>query len=203
MLYITREGHVDAERIKVRIFSNIERGRLGAVNGIVVHQTGGPSVDSTFTSYSRRGALGAHFLIGKDGTIYQTASLFKVTNHVGLLQSRCLNTKKCSPAEFKRMHDLEKAWKPKQTSNIEYGKSFPDRYPANTDSIGIEIVGLAKKINPSDQYATFEPVNDLQNAALKWLVKELAETLNVRMTEIYRHSDIARKTPTEAGTARW
>lgn len=41
MLYITPEGHVDAERIKVKIFPFVERGPMKVVHGIVVHQTGG------------------------------------------------------------------------------------------------------------------------------------------------------------------
>lgn len=203
MLFITRGGLVDAERIKTKIFPNIERGALGAVNGIVVHQTGGPTADSAFGAYRQKGAVGAHFMIDKDGTIYQTASVYKITNHVGLMQSRCVNTQRCAPAEFKRMSALEKAWKPKEISRIETGKAWPDRYPINADSIGIEIVGKAQKINPTDQYATYEAVNEPQNASLKWLVKELAETLGVAMTEVHRHPDIARKTPTEARTAQW
>lgn len=100
MLYITRAGHVDAERIKIKIFPGVENGKLEVVNGIVVHQTGGATADGAFSSYSKPKANGAHFLIDRDGQIYQTASLFKVANHVGLLRSRCLETHKCSDSEF-------------------------------------------------------------------------------------------------------
>jgi len=49
----------------------------------------------------------------------------------------------------------------------------------------------------------YEEVNDMQNASLKWLVAELAYTLNVSMVDIYRHPDIGRKNLTEASTAKW
>lgn len=112
-LFIDRGGIVDAERIKIKIFPLIERGKLSAVNGIVVHQTGGSNSDGTFDSYSKKSVSGeppngAHFLIDKDGTIYQTASLFRVTNHVGFLQSRCVLTKKCTPTALQSALALEK-----------------------------------------------------------------------------------------------
>jgi len=71
--------YIDAERIILKTFKNIEHGQMDAVNGIVVHQTDSTTANSTFNSYQTKGATGAHFLIDKDGTIYQTASLLKVT----------------------------------------------------------------------------------------------------------------------------
>ncbi|WP_034916302.1 peptidoglycan recognition family protein [Erwinia sp. 9145] len=200
MLYIDENGHVDAARIIVKIFKTIERGKLDKVNGIVVHQTDSPTARSTFNSYQNAGANGAHFLIDKDGTIYQTASLFRITWHVGKSQSRCFLTKKCDPAEFKKMAVLEMDWKNfTKISRIEQEKTFPDRFPINSDSIGIEIVGKAGKgDNP-----VFEHVNSLQNDALQWLINELADTLQVPLNEIYRHPEIARKNITEASTAKW
>jgi N-acetyl-anhydromuramyl-L-alanine amidase AmpD len=201
MLYITKDGHVDAgARIKMKIISNIENGKMEKVNGIVVHQTGGPTAESALSQYRTPKANGAHFLIDKDGTIYQTASLYKVTNHVGKMQSRCVVTRQCSPAEFKRMHDLESAWKPTQISRIEEKKSFPDRFPSNTDAIGIELVGEAPG---KENKEVFVEVTDAQNASLQWLTKELMETLNVSMSEVYKHPHIARKNKTEARSAKW
>lgn len=202
MLYITKDGHVDAgAKIKMKIFPQIERGPLRKVNGLIVHQTGG-SFQSALSSYSAKGAKGAHFLIDKDGTIYQTASLYKVTIHTGMLRSRCLHTQKCTPAEFKVVSGLEKKWQPQAMSDREYRKPFPDRYPINADAIGIEIVGRSFEV-PGQKEQQFEDVNDAQNASLKWLVRELADTLNISMSEIYRHPEIARKTPSEAGAAKW
>ncbi|MBT0725597.1 N-acetylmuramoyl-L-alanine amidase [Rosenbergiella sp. S61] len=204
MLFIDENGLVDAERIIVKRFSTIERGKLDKVNGIVVHQTGGSTVNSTFNSYQNSGANGAHFLIEKDGTIYQTASLYKITNHVGFLQSRCLLKQSCSPQELKKAMDMNNIKnireKSKTVHRYEIGKKFPDRFPYNADSIGIEIVGKAKRINNDDIY---ESVNDKQNESLKWLVKELSETVSVSLSEVYRHPDVGRKNVTEASTAKW
>jgi N-acetyl-anhydromuramyl-L-alanine amidase AmpD len=208
-LFIDRGGFVDAERIKKKIFPFIERGSLDVVNGIVVHQTNSPTAQGAFNSYAQNrpdgsAPNGAHFLIDKDGQIYQTASLFRVTNHVGSLQSRCIITQKCSPAELKNASTLEKIRgnnaRAKAIHANEKAKRFPDRYPMNEDAIGIEIVGIATGLQ---DHEIFEPVNDKQNASLKWLIKELAETFNVSMHEVYRHPEVGRKNGSEASTAKW
>ena len=192
MLFISKHGHVDAERVKVKIFPAIERGRLDRVNGIVVHQTNGPTANSTFWSYEKEGANGAHFLIEKDGTIYQTASLYKITNHVGLLRSRCLEKKDCPPVEIEKVSRMKRTIR----SRHETKKSWPDRYPSNSDSIGIEIVGSSKD-------NIYEPVTTQQNNSLKWLVSELIETFRIALREVYRHPEISYKQETEASTAQW
>jgi N-acetyl-anhydromuramyl-L-alanine amidase AmpD len=155
-------------------FPLIERGRLDAVTGIVVHQTNASTAQSSFNSYSRldkdgKAPNGAHFMIDKDGSITQTASLYRVTNHVGLLQSRSVLTKKCTPTELIASNALEK--------------------------IVVKPNGRVEDI--------YEPVNDQQNASLAWLVQQLVERFGVSMQEIYRHPQIGRKTPTEASTAKW
>lgn len=196
MLFISKQGHVDAERVEVKIFSTIERSAMAKVNGIVVHQTDGTTADSTFNSYAGSGANGAHFLIDKTGVIYQTASVYKRTNHVGLLKSRCLMERKCRPSEFKRMSDM--AGKYAKLSRVEYGKVFPGRYPGNADSIGIEIVGRMDR-----ETKIYETVNEWQNNSLRWLVKELCETLGISFSEIYKHPEVSYKMGTEARTAQW
>jgi len=101
------------------------------------HQTNAPTLQSTFNSYQHANANGAHFIIDKDGSIYQTASLFRITYHVGLMRSRCLITHRCEPAELKKAALLENAWRTKEISDREKAKTWPERFPANTDSIGI------------------------------------------------------------------
>src|SRR6478736_1294142 len=66
--FIDRNGIVDDERVKVKIFPLIENRPMGKVNGIVVHQTGGSTADGAFSSYSKmqangRRPNGAHFMI--------------------------------------------------------------------------------------------------------------------------------------------
>ncbi|RQP31006.1 peptidoglycan recognition protein family protein [Burkholderia ubonensis] len=204
MLFISKQGHVDAERIQVKIFSEIERSPMSKVNGIVVHQTDSPTAESTFNSYRKKGANGAHFLIDKDGTIYQTASLLKRTNHVGKLKSRCIITHECPAAELKIASGMEHKYT--KLSSHEHKKTWPNRYPSNNDSIGIELVGEAhdKDISGTNRKEkVYESVTEQQNSSLQWLIKELTETLYISSQEIYRHPQLSYKTPTEAATAKW
>jgi hypothetical protein len=53
-MYIDENGIIDHERVIVKIFPNIERGSMAVVNGIVVHQTDGPTKESTFSSTVRK-----------------------------------------------------------------------------------------------------------------------------------------------------
>lgn len=203
MLFVDKNGLVDATRIIVKRFRTIERGDMDKVNGIVVHQTSSPTASSTFNSYQNSGANGAHFLIDKDGGIYQTASLYKMTMHVGRMKSMCYITKKCNPTDLKEIQILEKSWRNyKIISDIERKKSFPNRFPANVDSIGIEIVGMAYDVD-GEKDKVYEDVNENQNNSLKWLMSELVDTLKVSMSDIYRHPEIARKNITEARSAKW
>ncbi|NKG32358.1 N-acetylmuramoyl-L-alanine amidase [Erwinia rhapontici] len=202
-MYVDEDGYIFDVRIERKIFKGIERGNLDNVNGIIVHQTNSTSAQSTFNSYNNTSANGAHFLIDKDGTVYQTASLLKMTWHVGLMQSRCILKKACNPTETTLITLHNGHWnstKPKKISDLEKEKRFPDRFPNNTDSIGIEIVG--KALGPKDK-AVYETVTDKQNESLKWLIAELTSKFNVPMTEIYRHPDVGRKNETEASTAIW
>lgn len=199
MLFVDKNGLVDATRITVKRFRTIERGDMNKVNGIVVHQTGGSTAESAFNSYQSAGANGAHFLIDKEGKIYQTASLFKVTNHVGNIRSRCYMEKKCTPSEISTIRPFLNKYK--KLSHLEQKKSYPERYPANFDSLGIEIVG--KPVSGEGENAIYETVNDAQNSALKWLIYELSDTLKISMSEVFRHPEVSYKVKTEAGTAKW
>lgn len=199
-LYITKAGHVYADRIKVKIFSSIERGDLNQVNGIVVHQTNSPTASATFNSYANTGANGAHFLIDKDGTIYQTASVYKRANHVGKLKSRCLAEHTCRPADLQIVKRLKD--KPTPLHRHEQKKPYAERYPSNVDSIGIEIVGMSQGQGP-DEKKVYESVTDAQNNSLGWLVRQLADTWNISLQEVFTHPTVSRKNLTEASTAKW
>lgn len=196
-------GVLVSHKVTQKIYKNLHHGTMSSVHAIVVHQTGAETAQQTFNSYARS-MIGAHFLIDKSGKIYQTAFIDQKTYHVGKLKSRCLETKSCLPHEMavsnaiylkkgvsypvrvKNLHDHEKV------------KAYPDRYPTNNDAIGVEMVG---KYNPVQQ--SYESVNLLQNAALKWLVQELSATLNLTNSDIYRHPEISYKQPSEAKTAVW
>lgn len=108
---------------------------------------------------------------------------------------------------MQKVADLEKSWRNyDKVHQIEKVKNYPDRFPSNIDSIGIEIVGEATgdKVKIGNEIIpVFESVNDQQNDALKWLIKEISDTLKVPMNEIHRHPEIGRKNITEASTAKW
>ncbi|WP_444944720.1 N-acetylmuramoyl-L-alanine amidase [Microbulbifer sp. ZKSA006] len=199
MLTIDKDGKVIDKRIKLKISLSIEKGPMSKVRGIIVHQTGGSTAKSTFNSYNS-GKSGAHFLIDKDGTIYQTASLTRHTWHVGKLRSRCLAEMTCSPTEL----NLLKKFDPSGTHRREMAKNVPDRYPSNQDSIGIEIVGQALPVSePDPDKRTYEALTKEQSDSLKWLIQELRLSLKVPLTEIFRHPTVSYKNKTEAATASW
>lgn len=193
-------GVLQDARVQVRLAATIQRGPMAVVHGIIVHQTDSSSASSTLESYKSKGANGAHFLIDKDGTVYQTASLLQRTWHVGKLRARCLLQSTCSAAEVKAY----KKFDPKGMNKLESAKAVPDRYPSNEDSIGIELVGQALT-DPAKPTAepVYETVTDAQNASLKWLVPQLALLLSMPLTEVFRHPDVSWKNKTEASTAKW
>jgi N-acetyl-anhydromuramyl-L-alanine amidase AmpD len=181
-------GKVVDGKIMLKIEPKLEKGPMAVVNGIVVHQTGGTSAASALWSYAN-GAAGAHFLIDKDGRIYQTARLTQKTWHVGRLKSRCVAEHKCAAA---------KTWDPSGTHTRESSKSWPHRYPSNDDSIGVELVG-----DFDERAQKYETVTSEQNGSLKWLVGELITTLRLQATEVFRHPTVSYKRPSEASSADW
>ena len=195
-LVVDANGMVHDRRIELARSTNLEKGPMPLVHGVIVHQTGAPTAASTLNSYQVAGANGAHFLIDLDGKISQTASLLKQTYHVGKLRARCIAEKRCPPAELA-------VTSPSAVNRLEMGKAVPDRYPSNRDSIGIELVGAAIEDPNSKGTFIYNPVTAEQNASLRWLVNSLSQTLNVPMTEVFRHPEVSRKQPTEASTARW
>ncbi len=199
MLIINKNGKVIHKNVILKIASAIEKKPMHKVHGIIVHQTGGSTAESAFNSY-KAGGSGAHFLIGKDGTIYQTASLTKQTWHVGKLRSRCLAEMVCTPTEL----NLLKKFDPSGTHQREMAKNVPDRYPSNRDSIGIEIVGQALPLTePDPDKRTYETITNEQSDSLKWLVQELRLAFKIPLTEIFRHPTVSYKNRTEAATASW
>jgi N-acetyl-anhydromuramyl-L-alanine amidase AmpD len=199
MLQIDEHGKVVSPKIKDAISPTIEHGDMPKVSGIIVHQTDSPTARATLNSYASPKANGAHFLIDKDGTVYQTASVYKRTYHVGKLRSRCYVEMRCTPAEMK----ANAKWNPDATYRRELKKSVPDRYPSNDDAIGIEIVGKAYPSKENPKNKVYEPVTARQQQSLKWLIDEISQTLKVPLTEIFRHPTVSHKEETEAGSAQW
>jgi N-acetyl-anhydromuramyl-L-alanine amidase AmpD len=198
LLQIDPNGMVINSNIKSARFVGLERGDLVATSGIIVHQTDSSTATSTLASY-RNSPVGAHFLIDKDGTIYQTASAKKRTSHAGKLRSRCVAMHSCPPGQEALINRMS----PTVRNRAEMKKAVPDRYPSNADSIGIEIVGRAIPPASGRGESVYETVTAAQNQSLAWLVRELASTLGIRLTEVFRHPTVSQKNVTEASTARW
>lgn len=206
-------GMISHARVRHARSTRIERGRrTGAITGIVVHQTDADTSASSLNSYRQPGANGAHFLIDKDGTIYQTAAIYQRTNHVGKLQARCLVIPKC------KMSDFPPRVGPTEMHRIEMLKAPADRYPSNMEAIGIEMVGRArlpvgfKAVGDESKwpiekvrgkYGIFETPTAAQNQSLSWLVGVLQASMQISADDVFRHPVVSRKNITEAQGANW
>lgn len=199
MSTINTDGMLIDNKIIIRRFQTIEHGALDGVHAIVVHQTDAPTAQHTFNGYNA-GGNGAHFLIDKNGQIYQTASIHKRCYHIGLLiKSKCLtiNEKSCDSANMAKILAMSWANQIKALDAHERAKSYPHRYPVNSDSIGVELVG--KHIDKKQ----YEAVTPNQNASLQWLVSELYNHFSLNSGDVYKHPDVSYKNPGEASAATW
>jgi N-acetyl-anhydromuramyl-L-alanine amidase AmpD len=212
VLQINADGMVaGSARIVSKRFLSLERGPMNVVRGIIVHQTDAATAQATFNKYKGSRPAGAHFLVDKDGAIYQTASLKKRTVHVGALKARCLAEMTCEPAQFAGRGALA-------VNAVEMKKAVPARYPSNSDSVGIELVGrcylppgfkIPSGASALDidklrgEYGVYELATGAQNASLRWLTEELRASLHVPESEIHRHPDVSWKNLTEASSASW
>lgn len=199
MSTIDSEGMLLDERVTLRRFKKIEHGALDGVSAIVVHQTDAPTADQTFSGYLA-GGNGAHFLIDKTGEIYQTASIKMRCYHVGrLIRSKCLTISRssCSSAPMTSILAMKWTRQIQALDALEREKAYPERYPVNSDSVGIELVGA----HVSDKQ--YEAVTALQNASLQWLLGDLYRHFSVTSADVYRHPEVSYKNPGEAATAVW
>ncbi|MGQ5490236.1 peptidoglycan recognition protein family protein [Thauera sp. ZXT1-4] len=199
MTTLNSEGMFVSPSIRHRRFHTIEHGKLDAIKAIVLHQTDSSTAEATFNAY-QSGSNGAHFLIDTDGRIYQTASAHKRCYHVGrLIKSRCLEIKpfSCADAELAKAKALRWAARVKEIDKIERTKKYPDRFPVNSDSLGIELVG--RHINDT----TYEAVSSTQSSSLRWLLNLLYQTFTIGSDDTFRHPQVSYKNPGEAASAKW
>jgi len=187
MSSIDKEGMLINSKVTIKRFQSIEHGTLKNIHAIVVHQTDAPTAQHTFNGY-RAGGNGAHFLINKTGGIYQTASIAKRCYHVGrLIKSKYLEINKdnCQSPEMVKI--LAMIWRSriKALNAHERAKSYPNRYPVNSDSIGVELVG--KHIDDK----TYETVTPLQLSSLQWLLDELYHHFNLSSDDVYKHPEVS------------
>jgi N-acetyl-anhydromuramyl-L-alanine amidase AmpD len=193
-------GRLVSSKVIDRIISRIEKGPMGRVNGIILHQTDSATADAALNSY-KTGDKGAHFLIDKDGAIYQTARVTQKCWHVGKIKSRCYQFKTCTPAELKNIkailykQGLSYQARLANLHHHEMTKPFPERHPSNEDSIGIEMVA---RFFPKTGY---EPVTAAQNDALRWLVSTIERLVPLSVCGVLSHPMVSEKQPTEAASA--
>lgn len=191
-------GVVAPIKIEKKIFPNISQGKLKAVNAIVLHRTGGGTAQSTLHAYVNA-KVGAHFLIDRDGTVYQTLETTDKGAHVGKLRPRCLvegsgSLEERNAAAAIRDDPNEKSFSRKvsELHRLEIKKPYPDRYPSNDDSIGIEVVG--RFLTSVDE---FEPATEKQKAALSLLISRLMQEHSLAATDLYKHYEISYKSGKE------
>lgn len=199
MSKVDKNGMFVDKKVILKRFNGIEHGVLKSIHAIVVHQTDTTTANSVFNGYSV-GGNGAHFLIDKNGQIYQTASLHKRCYHIGrLIKSKCLaiNKKTCNSAKMAKIRAMSWANQIKAIDANERAKSYPDRYPVNSDSVGIELVGR----HVDDK--VYENLTAQQNASLQWLVSELYIQFSLSSKDVYKHPQVSYKNPGEASSAVW
>lgn len=209
--FVDKEGFVinpRVERLNLPNFGRKERPNLfnrnNPVKAIVLHRTDGHnglSAYSTAISTGENGNQGGHFTIegkegkkkenlsGIDGAIYQFANLKKAVNHTGNIRKR--------PAP-----GTPKPWdsSSKTVTKNELNKKYPERFPYNGDSIGIEVVGKCVDKTADGWEAEWEPLTQEQITNTAWLTNGLLKHFSLNtVDDLYVHEQISSKTWDEGG----
>lgn len=188
---LIEDGFINSEFVVNKRIPRLELADIKAVHGIVLHRTATTDLKGTLRGFEER-RVGTHFLIDYDGTIYQTASLDKLTAHILHIRSRCLDEGTCSIKEKEKIKKL--GWSPRQLHYHELKKSYPYRYPTNSDAIGIEVMG-----GFDEKSEKWEKLTDKQIKSVKLLVKLLQRGFNLTDDDIYTHEQISYKQEGEGG----
>ncbi|RKG75512.1 hypothetical protein D7W79_20185 [Corallococcus exercitus] len=188
------EVEVTSYVVEMNRFKTLEGGNLKSVNAIVLHRTSASTAESTLNAYRDGQKTGAHFLVTEDGRIIQTMKLDQMASHVGQIRARCEEENTCSATEKAALKNL---WDPKRVAGYsdrkkdvykhELTKSYPDRYPLNEDSIGIEVVGV------KDAKGAFNEPTAAQVSAVQALVSVLQDRYKLTDADVYVHGVIAYK----------
>lgn len=177
----------------------ISHAAMPQVNGIVLHRTESSTAASTLATWRNRDAgTGAHFLIDRDGTVHQTVSVDQQAWHVGAIRSRGEVEGTITPDDQRELlaaRGDQSEWRGtavRAVSRIESGKPYPERYPTNADSIGIEVVG---RYHPATQ--RWDDPTPQQTASINRLMESLQRNFGLGNEDVYEHDAISRKTPGE------
>ena len=163
-----KNGIVQDSRITVDLIPTIAHGPLGPIHAIILHQTGSETAAGTLAGYrSEAKGTGTHFLIDRDGTIYQTVRLTQKCWYIGPIKSRCFEEHVCAPDEVKTYNGYIKqgfSTFVRKSAIDELKKPYPRRYPSNSDAIGIELVAMGVGAS------SYQPVTTEQQRSLDWLI---------------------------------
>lgn len=184
--YVDDKGYVQNAGFAFKPISALENGPIDGPKAIVLHRTDSYTVDSALRSF--QSGIGTHFIVAKDGAVTQAASLLNRTAHVGKIKSRAAESG--SPAGEAALIKGW-GWAPAKIYNHEKSKSYPDRYPMNQDSVGIETV--AKHRGDSG----WEAPTAEQSASIATIVRILKDTYGLGEDDIYEHDNISYKTDGE------
>lgn len=185
-VYVDAQGYVQNAGFIFKPISVLEVGTITGPVALVLHRTVSSTSASVFQAF--QSGIGTHFVVDKDGTVYQAASLFKRTQHVGRIRSRCKEERSCAAAERVALKKMSIG----ATYGHEKAKSYPARYPMNEDSVGIETVA-----NYDRATKTWEAATSSQSASIRLLVGILKDEYGLSDADIYEHDKIAYKTPGE------
>ena len=187
-IHVGTNGYVQNAGFTIRPVPALERGPMDGPRAIVLHRTDSSTAAGTMRSFAR--GVGTHFLVDKDGTVTQAASLLQKAAHVGKIQSRCRVDRVC-PADEARMIEGW-GWAPSRVHGHEKKKAYPARYPMNEDSVGIETVALFDRT--SKQWE--RPTED-QSRSIARLIAILKNEYGLSDADIYEHDAISYKEPGE------
>lgn len=187
-IYIDDKGYVQNANFTHSPISALEKGKIEGPHAIILHRTESPSASSAITSF--KNGVGTHFLVDKDGTVTQTASLLQHTYHIGKIKSKCYENKTCPIDEMKKIKGY--GWSPQKVYDHEKDKDYPTRYPINLDSIGIEVVG---QYNESTK--KWDEATESQLKSIAKIVKLLKKEYSLTDDDIYEHDKISYKTAGE------
>lgn len=193
------KGHLADRGIIWEPIENISHAPMPQVNAIVLHRTASRTARGTLDTWrTREAGTGAHFLIDRDGTIQQTVSVDRQAWHVGAIRSRGEVEGTITPEDQRELsaaRNSQAEWRGtavRAVSRIESGRPYPERYPTNADSIGIEVVA---RYHPDTQ--RWDDPTLEQTMAITRLVESLQRNFGLTDEDVYAHDAISRKTPGE------
>jgi N-acetyl-anhydromuramyl-L-alanine amidase AmpD len=210
--FVDEEGFVINPRVETveqkKIYSSTTKifKDKSNVHAVVLHRTNDYKGSQTLNTAKASG-LGAHFTVeggvgikttelsGKDGAVYQFGSLLKSVKHAGEIRKR-------PPAGTPKLK-----WSSSSSTSHsnEIKKKYPDRFPYNGDSIGIEVVGKCltneETLKKNGGWeADWEKVTDEQIKNTAWLTNGLLQYFSLgKEADLYVHEQIRSKTWDEGG----